>query len=479
MKIRMITLITILALAFAALAPGSALAQAPAYQTSFTTSITYQNVDTQDTTTLHVLFYADPTTTTPIDITQPDIPNLKAGAGTSLYVGGLGTISAGFKGSAIMQSDRLLVATLVQLPQSTTVKNRPLSNGFSAGSPTMLIATVLKNIFGSTTIFSVQNTDNVANTLTIQFYNTSAVKVTEIAGQVLQPGASFYVDAGTIAALGTSFNGSVVATAKRGDNTDGSIVASAMELGLAGNDNYANAFEGVASGARTFYMPSALCNAFGGQNTSYAVQNTSLTTETSVTVTYSNGTSQTQTIGGGAKKSFPACSASGMPNNFSGSAKVESTATDIIAIGKAFGTGLSTAFLGAASGSPKLAMPYVRWSETQYLSGARQHANIAIQNISGATIPAGQLSVKYYDKDGNLVTTDTTSADLTNGSKWNSTPFATGAPAAAEFGYVGGFGGSAIVECTAASCQIVALTRISSRVGTATVAEDYNGIPIP
>ena len=37
------------------------------------------------------------------------------------------------------------------------------------------------------------------------------------------------------------------------------------------------AFEGVATGELKFYMPSALCLAFGGQQTSYAVQNTSLT----------------------------------------------------------------------------------------------------------------------------------------------------------------------------------------------------------
>ncbi|NUM44727.1 MAG: argininosuccinate synthase, partial [Anaerolineales bacterium] len=36
-------------------------------------------------------------------------------------------------------------------------------------------------------------------------------------------------------------------------------------------------------------MPTALCNVFGGQNTSYAIQNTDLATSTDVTVTYSSG----------------------------------------------------------------------------------------------------------------------------------------------------------------------------------------------
>ncbi|MBO9375090.1 MAG: hypothetical protein J7459_17270, partial [Chloroflexus sp.] len=51
-----------------------------------------------------------------------------------------------------------------------------------------------------------------------------------------------------------------------------------------------------------------------------------------------------------------------------------------------------------------------------------------------------------------------------------------------EFGYIGGFGGSATIECANSGCQIVAVVRIASA-NSATnpadiVAEDYNGIPI-
>ncbi|RPI31275.1 MAG: hypothetical protein EHM70_11880 [Chloroflexota bacterium] len=481
MKIKLFSVLAILAIALAGFGPSTAVAQSPAYDTAFTTSITYQNVDTAATTSLHILFYADQTSTTPIDITRP---NLAAGAGTSVYIGDPSLpITDGFRGSAVMQADKLLVATLVQVPQSTTVKNRPLSNGFASGAPTALIATVLKNTFNSSTLFSVQNTDTVANVITVRFYNTSAAQVHSLTATI-QAGASYYVDAGEVAELGTSFNGSVVVDAKRSDGTtNGSIVATAMELST--NANAASAFEGVAAGGTVFYMPAALCGAFGGQNTAYAVQNTSLTGATNVTVTYSNGATETKLIGAGSKQSFVACNASGMTSGFSGSATITSDTTAIIAIGKAYGLGLSTAFLGAATGAAKLALPYVRWSQSQYTTGARQRSNIAIQNIGDAAIPAGGLLVDYYDKTGALVFTHTVNptAEIAIGAKANSNPYVTQNAAAAEFGYYtdNTFGGSAVVRCTAANCEIVAVVRVSSiSVATAeTVAEDYNGIPVP
>ncbi|MGE5221228.1 MAG: hypothetical protein ACM3PY_02250 [Omnitrophica WOR_2 bacterium] len=480
MKLRLVTLVTILAIAIAAAVPIPAFAQAPAYNTSFTTSITYQNVDTAATTTLNILFYPNETSTSPITIARPSLP---AGAGTSLFIGSLSEIASGFHGSAVMESDKLLVATLVQLPlNSTTVKNRPLSNGFSAGAPQMLLATVLKNQFSESSQFSVQNSDGVPNDLDIKFYDTTAAMKHEIKINV-QPGASYYVDAGQIAELGASFNGSVVVTAKHADGTPGNIVASVTELSTAG-PTPALAFEGVASGANTFFMPSAICNGYpkasGNQNSAYAVQNSSLTASTSVTVKYSNGVQDTKPIGPGAKASFVACAAPSMPSGFTGSATISSTATPVIAIGKIYGQGLSTGFVGASTGAPKLALPYVRWSQTQYTTGARQRTFIAIQNVGGASIPAGSIKINYNDKNGNTLATHTIATAVATGAKVNSNPNQNAATA--EFGYYpdNTFGGSAIVQCTAPSCQLVVIARVTSMLPDGSeVGEDYNGIVVP
>jgi len=474
MKVKLFTLFVVLALAFAGFAPSNV--QAQAYSTTFTTSITYQNVGTAATTTLQVLFYATPSTTIPIPI---DRPNLGAGESTSLYIGGLSEIASGFQGSAVMVSDQPLLATLVQIPQgSTTVFVRPLSNGFSDGAATALIATVLKNTFGSNTIFSIQNIDSQLNNVNIKFYNTSAALVHEI-NQAIEAGASYYVDANNVSELGTSFNGSVVATAERADTSAGKIIGSAMELDITGTG--AKAFESVATGATTVYMPSALCNFSGGQNTSYAVQNTSLTTATDVTVTFNpGGLTVTKNIGPGAKASFPACDT--VTAGFLGSATVTSATTPVIAVGKAYGAGLSTAFLGAPNGVANLALPYVRWAPGAYYNdGSRQRTYIAIQNVGSAAIPAGSIVLTYTDSFGHTGT-HTYASDLAVGAKFNSNASNAGL---SWFGMAeppaSGFGGGVIINCTAPGCQLIAIARVATYIPatSSTAAEDYNAMATP
>jgi hypothetical protein len=461
------------------------LASAGAYDTAFTTSITYQNVGDAATTSLQVLFYDSPTSTSPIPV---PLTNLNAGAGSSVFIGSLGDVDPGFQGTAIMQSDQPMLATLVQVPQgSTTVKVRPLSNGFSGGGATALIATVLKNTFDENVIVSVQNIDTEQNDVTITFYDTAAVAVHTVTQLNLESGAGFYVDAGAITELGTTFNGSAVIEAVRNDASDGNIIASALDLKINGVGGLA--FESVPSGGLTFYMPTALCEVFGGQKTSYAIQNTSLTTTTDVTVDYSSGETETKTIGPGAKASFLACDVNA--NGFSGSATVTSDTTAVIAVGKAFGAGLSTGFMGAAGGSEVLALPYVRYTaDATYFAGTRQRVFIAIQNVGASDV--SNVTVEYIDKNGAVVGTHTI-ATIAAGEKANSKAIdATAGPVPpsgatlTEFGYYADstFGGSVLITGPAGS-QLVAIARVNTCTannGTACTllaGEDYNGMAVP
>jgi len=450
------------------------VAFAGGYETSYITSITYQNIGSQATTNLEVKFYDSPSDTSPFIYTPP---SLNPGAGTSLFIGGL-SLPSGFRGTAVMVSDQPLLATLVQLPQgSATVKNRPLSNGFSGGSEDTLLATVLKNEFGGWyTIFSVQNVGASVTNVDIKFFDTSASLVHTIS-ESIESGAGYYVDTGSVTALGTSFNGSVVV-----ESSGGSIISSAMEL-ASGTGTGSRAFEGLGSGSLNFFMPSALC-AYpipgGVTNTAYAVQNTSLTTSTSVTVLYSNGATETQVIGPGAKGSFNACNATGMTSGFLGSAKITSTTTDIIAIGKAAGVGLSTAYVGVNSGSSKISLPYVRWAtDTNFNDGKQQRVNLAIQNVGNTTI-TGNVLVKYIDRDGNVAGTHTITTDIAPEAKVNSNATNAGL---SEFGvYAGGtqFGGGVIIEGPSGS-ELAAIARVASYVVATGLraGEDYNSMPIP
>jgi hypothetical protein len=476
---------TALAVAIAASTFGRVEAQA--YTTKFVTSITYQNIGTA-TANISLNFYNENTGTATTQV----LPALPGGAGASFGVGNAAGLSAGFKGSAVLSADQPIVATMVQVPQnSTTVRNRPLSNGFGsgAGAASVRIPTVLKNTFDQTTQFSIQNVDSVGVDLEIKFINADAAAggigdvVTTQTLTNLPAGAAKYYDAGTVAGLLATFNGSVTITAKQtGTTTDGKIVATALELNVAGAG--ASAFEGLSSDAATLYMPSAICNAFGGQTTAYAVQNTG-TANATVTVEYSYrdvGTpaaplstkTDAKTVAPGAKASFNACTG-GVPANSSGSAVITSVGSNIVAIGKVFGAGLSTAAPGATAGASKLALPYVRYSVTQFDSGARQRTFIAVQNVGASDLAAGAVTVKYIGRDGTLLGTHTLGALPAKGKLSSNATLATGdAAALAEFGYYSdGFGGSAVVEGPAGS-QLVVVGRVQST----GVGEDYNGIPI-
>lgn len=471
MKIKFASLFLVFAIMLSFMFTASPV-QAAAYGAKFTTSVTYQNVSDSDATIV-IDFYPQGDGT-PIQI---DRPVLAAGAGTSIYVGGISALGTSFTGSAIMSSDVPLAATMVQIADAASgVKNRPLSNGFSEGANYVLIPTVLKNTFGSTSIFSVMNVGTATTSVAMKFVPTSGSPITvNIAS--LPAGAAHYVDMGTLADIAAaSFNGSVQLTA----GTGGSIVATSMEMSIAGTDAYA--FEGTGTDAAKIYMPSAQCK-FGplaNTNTAYAVQNTSSSATASVTVTYSNGhTHGPVDIAAGAKASFDGCAAAAAnPAGFSGSAVIEATGANVVAVGKVYGGGISSAFLGFTSGAEKLALPYVRWTEAYWLNGARQRAYIAIQNVGSTDLAAGDVTVTYLDKTGAVVGTHTLGA-IVAGAKTNSNPSTIGA-AGAEFGAYsdGSFGGSAIVQGPAGS-QLAVVVRITTNIGGGTLTgEDYNGIPV-
>jgi len=464
MKVKFVSAIMLVVMLLAGL--GTSVAQAGAYAADFVTSITYQNVGTA-AAQVTIQFYAE-ANGTPITITRPDLPPM---AGTSIFVGSLGDLAPGFQGSAAISSSQPLVATLVQVPvPASGVKVRPLSNGFTSGSDYVLVPTALKATFDANTIVSVQNVDSDPADLEVVFVPVSGAPVT-VTFEDLPAFATKYFDLGTMTELGSTFNGSVQIYATKAGTTDpGAVVASALELKIVQTGAYA--FEGASEFGTMIYMPSALCQFNGVQTSSYAVQNTTAAS-VDVTVTYSSGEIATATLAAGAKQSFNACDVN--DPGFIGSAQISATG-DIVAMGKIFGGGLSTAFLGFNSGASKVALPYVRWTTDHWFDGTRQRAFIAIQNV-GAPLAAGEVAVKYYDKNGTLVGTDTLDA-IATGAKVNSNASTIGA-AGAEFGYYtdGTFGGAAVVEGPAGS-ELAVIVRVQSRVGSLSVAEDYSGIAI-
>jgi len=445
-----------------------------AYDTSFESVIHIQNVGT-DTAVITLFVYDQNGNVSDYEIA--DIPELGS---TSLYVGTLG-VSTGFKGSAVINSSQPL-ATVISQSSAGDVRNQPLSSGFTAGSDSVLIPTVLKNMFFVHSVFSVQNVDTVAVDLKFTFvplvgeFPYVAGTPIEYEKEGLEPNVAFYVDMNTFAPItAASFNGSVfIEATKSGTTEPGSIVASSMELEFAGNNAYA--FDGALTTGSKVYLPSAQCR-FGPMNnetTAYAVSNPN-DFPVDVIVTYSNGlVDGPYTLVPYGKRSFDGCNA-GLPTGFLGSAIAESVGGhDIHAVGKIYGGGLYPAHLGFISGESKVSLPYIRWTEANWLNGVGHRTYIAIQNIGSSDIPEGEISVKYYNKGGDLVGTHVLGA-VSVGSKLNSHPWFIGAPGL-EFGADGG--GAAIVEGPAGS-ELAVVVRVQRYIGNQqSVGEDFTGIPI-
>ena len=483
MKLRLLTLILVLAISLVGF---SKPAYAQAYGTHFSATLIYQNPTTAAATKIQIIYYATPDTKDPISIPRPDLPG---GNSTSVFIGTLRNPSSGFHGTMYIQSEPRLVAIQRQTPSANSqVKVHPMTNLPRYGSPAVLFPSVLRNQFYAHTVLTVQNIDSQNNVVRIDLYNLEAILVYSYA-LVLKPSDVYIFDAGKAQdnPLPDSFDGSAVVSATRMDlKTPGNIMGSAMEL----DSIYlgAKVYEGVAHGSMVVYMPSAACNFdIGGRvfiNTAYAVQNNSLSISTDVTVTYSNGKTFTQTIGPGAKASFIACQAKDMPSYFLGSAIIQSSAAPVVAIGKAYGGGLSTAFTGssAGNGAKNLALPYVRWAnETDWNNGTQERTFISIQNIGPEPIH-GKIRVYYFPCQGDTATHEILLGDdgLAPGAKVISNP---GYAELEQVGMCGEgpqVGGGAIVAGPENS-QLAAVVRVQQwdNAHGIVVGEDYNGINAP
>jgi hypothetical protein len=486
----------ILALAFSA---GSA--EASARTANWVVSVTYQNVGDAPAT-LVVNFYEEGSST-PVAYDPLNGGTLAPGAGRSFFIGRVTGLSDGFKGNAVISSDQPLVSTVVQFSQDPGFRMRLLSNGMQSSdtSDQYLIATVLKNRFQRTTVFSIQNTEAESIEATVRFYdadNSGALASTVV--HTIPAYSSKYiemdvqVDTGIAAA---TFNGSAIVTAvKASDDSPAQIVGAASELYV--DRNVAANFEGVpySRAANTINMATGLCESFG-LDTFYAVSNASLSDSASITVNYFNtngsaaGTDGPYNIGAGQKRSIRTCDA--VSSGFTGSAVVTSTGAPIVVIGKAqnsinAGTAgtlnVFTAFLGEAGGASEQAIPFVRWANnTDFFAasnpGEKQRAYIAVQNLEASQI---LVDAKYYDKNGQLVNTHTLTIPANSKGNTNASlasALGQNGMLPGSFGYYtdGTFGGAVTLAANSANpgAEFIGIVRVQHP----GAGEDVNAVPVP
>jgi hypothetical protein len=364
-----------------------------------------------------------------------------------------------------------IIATAVNIAQGGNYP-RPLYTGFdpSKASKDFNIPTILKK-WNSTSLISIQNTETSQIQATLKVFAVGSTTPTVQQTYTIPGQSAKLVSADDLGLSNFTGSGVVEATGK--------VVAAVQET--SDNGLPAAAFEGLPAdaGATTIYMASMLCEAFASKSTSrYAIQNAG-TAQASVAVDFYNKsgvkllTTPTFNIAVGNKESVNPCD-KGVPVGTNGSAVIRSTnGVPLIAMGKVSGTTLTTtAFLGESAGAAKVGAAYIRW-KTDKSQGER--AYVAVMNVGGAA--ATNVKVMYYNNQGNLAATQTLASSgsplgkfIKANSNWEA---ASGSNT--DFG-VNPYGGA--IEVTSDQ-PVVVVVRISKVKDGTTLAEDYNGVPLP
>lgn len=467
----------------------------------FTSQIVVQNPNTSPASVV-VNFYNELSGILQSAATQSF--TLNPNGSTIILVGSL-SLPSSWKGSAVISADQPVVAATIQVPPSGF--GHIMANAFTAdqASDNYFLTTFLRNTFNEVSVLAIQNTENQAISVRARFVPVSGSPVIDdyftlpaFASKIYDA----YVPSTLPSALGNPFNGSVVITATKGGGQPALIVATSETRRVDTNpllSGRAYGFEAIPSsaGALTLYVPSALCKFGAGQQTTYfAIQNLSSSITASISISYAPGpgaptVQSNPNVGPFQKWSVNPCLANGNAS-YNGSATIQSTQPIAAVIKVAQDNNgphkrFVTAFLARGSGAQRLAVPYVRWSPES--PGNDFRSFIAIQNVGNADIPAGQIVVRYYLPNGNLVKTCQSAIALQVGAKLNSN-VARAYGAVSHFqafdcasepsnGQSYTFTGSAVIEGPSGS-QLLAVVRTSPfALGDQIHTEDFDAIPLP
>jgi len=235
-----------------------------------------------------------------------------------------------------------------------------------------------------TSSIQVQNLDNVAAPISIEFYDeaTGALQTGAVIGATIPAGGS--VTYLPIPNLSAGFKGSaVISSANR-------IAAITNLLGNGGA--YGGAANGLSAGSTSVGMPLIMRNN-SGFSTFFSVQNAG-TADATVTIAYKRGThgqdftSPAFTIKPGASKSFDQATMNELGDKFIGSATITSDQPVVSAVSQLGTGGIKTMLMydGFAGGSTTVRAPLVMSNNSGFFT------SLSIQNVGTA---ATAVNVTY------------------------------------------------------------------------------------
>lgn len=286
-------------------------AQVPGPGSPYNSAFTVQNLESRDGTCIYILYDANGN----VAFTSSSV-SIQANKSAFVYVGGL-TVNSGMY-SVVISCDVNVAA----------ISNYTGSGGAYAASyfgiseaktaPKMYLPGLYKNYYGYYTNVVVQNASSGPISITLNIYQGATLVDSETKSAPAYASVVFDQMARTILPNGI-YAGIVEATGP---------VAAVVNVWNSAGQQFA--YNGFASGSSIAYVP-VLMKSYYGFNTALTVQNIGDTT-TTVTVTYSNGVTNTKVIPPRASQLFYTPNESGLPSGWLGSAKIEADGGSIVVL---------------------------------------------------------------------------------------------------------------------------------------------------
>jgi len=289
MKLRLTIALSIL---LALLVPAVAFAQI----TSYTSGFQLQNLDTTNNASITIKFYNQ-------DGTQAASVTDTINANSSKTYFPLSAVTAGFNGSVVVESTTQ-VAAIANVLGNNGVYGASY-DGFTAGATTINIPLVMKNNYGISTWFNVQNTGNSDATVTVAFAPGSCTET-----QTVKPGAAKTFDQSTNSCLAAGFVGAASVTS---GSVPVAVTIMQVTTSSAGLKPSLLAYNGFTTASTAPVMP-LVTSGYYKSGTGIQIQNTGAS-NTDVTLTYNPSSgfpgascTETKSISAGASTTF------GFPN---------------------------------------------------------------------------------------------------------------------------------------------------------------------
>lgn len=378
-------------------------AQVPSPGGAFQTAFNIQNLST-DSATCVVDFYDAAGVK---DFSLPGI--VIAGGDVADFYTGNDAVFAGMdpgQYSAVVSCDQPVAAVVNYSDGNSAASSSGL--GTSAISTAFYAPGIYDNYYNFYSNIVVQNTTGAAIDITADILAPGGVVVKSYSATAVPAYASVVFDQTNDAGLNPNVAHSAVIEGT------GEIAAVVNIYGLGSSADQLYAYNPFATGATEMYAP-VIMNNYYGNNSALTVQNIDDTDDATVTVTYSNGATESASIAPGSSEVFINAQTPGLPaGNTLYSAKVESTnAVPVVAlVNQSNSYNRAASYVAASTGSQTINVPITLRSYYGYDSSITcqnlsstnnatieiDYAGVAGTTTSPAVAPNGTFSVvQLYD----------------------------------------------------------------------------------